>query len=971
MLWSKKWRKALCLLLCTVFFVSLSVALQMPFQEAFQGKIRITQGYSVRQGTDGAYYVLDNGHERLICFDRKGRVRFVIENLTDAEGDTLYIDDFFVSGDGIYLSVTKWDKMRIMQEKILFYDANGRYAGTFLERDYSEYRTNKHRFYGINEKNGIPRVAECYANSILAGDLKIPYPNAFHAVSDVVFVDDRLYVLNKNGTIRMFVGDDRQGRVVYSLSTETDKNVVPYKLAAGEDGEIYFTDIRNCAVRHVDMIAGTSEIAFAPATSLTVHFTTDEALLLVDDSGVHVVNAGQTQDYVLLMKNVGMILSQIVWVVSVAISGGLVLGIVLWLLCLFFRKKRSASQLVAFWVVIAVTAVSLLLCGLLLNAFEQRYRAKIEEQVESAAYMVANQISGRDIERIEETGGFGGAAYNRLLSVMQRAFSTNIAFYGQLHCNVLKLSEHGGKGYAVAYLDQSVGAYFPLNSVEQDELKAVYETGAAVWNQAVSDVSGTYLSVKVPVLDGDGIVKGAVAVGVETYVITDMLRELVVGILMSIIIILMLVYLVSVEVMSFVGSRDLFVKSLSNGDKDVLPGHLLGLLVFLIFAAYNMTATFLPVYLIRKTDIFPEGLRKLAGALPITINILVIGVMSLFCAKLVRTYGIRKMILFAAFCSLAGNLLIYLFPGFFTICIGLVLDGIGVGSITNGIYVLLTYLKEEKNRTLGLTIYNGACLSGINFGMILGSLLAVMLGQRAVFGVVSLVWLFMVALSGLVLHKMEGVLGETVDKKSRGGQEAGTGKFLLNRQVLGFLVLIQNPNIMFGSFLFYYVPIYCDAQGYGETICSLLIMLYSQVAVLCADKVTKWISQAAGNYAVYAALFINTAALAAFALCPDLKSMAAVLVLMGIGASFGKTVQQNYYLCLKEVNQYGADKAMGVYNFSENIGESLGPVVFGRLMAAARFSMALGAFCGVVAGLGVTHFLVCGKELGNGQSEGI
>ncbi len=158
MLWSKKWRKALCLLLCTVFFVSLSVALQMPLQEAFQGKIRITQGYSARQGKDGVYYVLDNGHERLICFDRTGRVRFVIENPTDAEGDTLYIDDFFISGDGIYLSVTKWDKMRIMQEKILFYDANGRYAGSFLERDYSEYRTNKHRFYGINEKNGMAAV---------------------------------------------------------------------------------------------------------------------------------------------------------------------------------------------------------------------------------------------------------------------------------------------------------------------------------------------------------------------------------------------------------------------------------------------------------------------------------------------------------------------------------------------------------------------------------------------------------------------------------------------------------------------------------------------------------------------------------------------------------------------------------------------------------------------------------------------
>ena len=50
-----------------------------------------------------------------------------------------------------------------------------------------------------------------------------------------------------------------------------------------------------------------------------------------------------------------------------------------------------------------VNVVSVFLCGMLINSFSESYKEKIEEQVESAAYMVANQISGRDIQQIEET----------------------------------------------------------------------------------------------------------------------------------------------------------------------------------------------------------------------------------------------------------------------------------------------------------------------------------------------------------------------------------------------------------------------------------------------------------------------------------------------------------------------------------------------------------------------------------------
>ena len=225
----------------------------MPVGEAVKTTTDISLGYSAKQGADGLYYVLDSGHERLVCFNREGRIKFSIENPSDKKSDMLYIDDFSVTDKGVYLSVTEWNGMLLAREALLFYDKKGHYKKTLTEPEYSDNMTNKHRFYGISEKNGKPQYAECLAYSIRIGDSEIPYRNAFHAVSDAVFVGDTVYILNKNGTIEAFTGSSHTGKVVYSMTEEADKNIVPYRLAADKDQKLYFTDIRIAAVRQVNM----------------------------------------------------------------------------------------------------------------------------------------------------------------------------------------------------------------------------------------------------------------------------------------------------------------------------------------------------------------------------------------------------------------------------------------------------------------------------------------------------------------------------------------------------------------------------------------------------------------------------------------------------------------------------------------------------------------------------------------------
>lgn len=963
-LFLKKFNKADIFLIFLVMILAVfGFTFRMPFKDAVQSKIKITLGYCAKSISDNTFCVLDNEHTRVICFNQEGDIRFTIEKPSDEKGDLSYIDDFAITEKGIYVSASQWDGMALAREAILFFNLNGEYIKTIRDCDYSSNRINKHRFYGISEYEGVVQYVECQSDSILIGEREIPYSNAFNAVSDAVFVGSTAYILDKNGTIREYTDGKSNGKEVFSLSTEEKYDIVPYKLAVDRKGNLYFTNIKKEEIRLVDTEKGTSSKVSDSLGSLTVGISNSGKFLLLDGSGLHVFDENNDEKvYSELNKTGKEIAFQIIWLIALAALILLVFIMAFRLFRLLSQIKFSPPTILGFWVFGTVAVVSVILCSLLMNSFAANYRSKLVEQLECTAYMIANQIDPEDIEGIEETGGFGGTAYNRLCEIMEDSFSADIEFYDQIYCNVLRLDTDGETGYAVAYLDQSIGSYFPLSDIETKELQKVYETGKIVRNDEVADISGNYLSVKVPVFNVNGQVCGVVAVGAENYIVDEILQTLVKKIWFSIAIILMIVWLVSVEVFSFANNYSVYKKEKEAGNP-IFPAHTIRLLIFMVFAAYNMTAAFLPVYLLRQSDSFTGKMKEIAGAFPITINLFLIGIMSLFCARLVRRFGLRKIMIVSAACSLLGNSVIYFFSGFYPALLGLILDGIGVGLITNAVYVMVTYIKEEENRTWGLRIYNGAYLSGINFGMLVGSVLAVNVGQRMVFGIVAAVWSILAILTWCMIRNVVP-MSENTDKRGEEPEKRCISfrKFIFQRTVLGFIILIQNPYIIFGSFIFYYVPIFCDVNGLNETICSILIMLYSQVAVLGTDFFTKTITKIGRNSGIYLCLAINIAALLLFATMPGIGTMTVSLILMGISSAFGKPVQQNYYLSLESTQKYGEDKAMGIYNFTENIGESAGPMIFGRMMGSDRFGISSIIFCGVIGVLTAIHYWISKKE---------
>lgn len=413
------------------------------------------------------------------------------------------------------------------------------------------------------------------------------------------------------------------------------------------------------------------------------------------------------------------------------------------------------------------------------------------------------------------------------------------------------------------------------------------------------------------------------------------------------------------EVILFQKAKHKKKQAVEKGE-DVFSQDWMGLIIFCVFAAYNMTASFLPVYIMRYCQHFQAADQELAGALPVTLNILVIGAASLLCQSFTRKLGIRKLAILSGISSLTGNMLIFLFPAYGVIVAGLILDGIGVGFMTNAVYILISRIVDTKCRMEGLTMYNSAYLAGLNFGVMLGSLLAVQFGQRIVFLAVAGVWIFLSA----VIFTKGGVLesGLAEPEENTKTDFRSVRKFVLNRTVDSFIVLMQNPYIIFGSFVFYFVPLFCDNAGYTELASTLLLLLYAEVPVFLGEWVTDKMMKKMGYRSMYVAYAGNILAVLIFVLYPHMPGMIAALAVMGLSACFGKAVQQMYFLELKEVQQFGTDKAMGVYNFTENIGESLGPVIFGELMFRTPLLGSVLPFSGVMALLGGIHYLISTRQ---------
>lgn len=953
--------------LIAVVTLVLFLWLDISLEELLSPKYDFDLVYEIKEGgPQSDYYVLDSGHERIINYTKDNRVKSILYIPVDEACDYLYIDNYAIDSDGsVYISASEWAGMSVSRETVIKYSPDFSVQEKIIDYEYYDSPISKYRITGLTVDNGVLSYLYKMDNSFKVVTLEngkesfeeYEYKNAYNAILRVKMMNGKVYILDKVGKILCL--NNGEFEEVYNVKSN-EKDVVPYDFAVSENEECYVVDLKGSKLRKVISTEQTEVIADTYGTTANVGKSGD--FLMCGDNFVQIYDNGAITTIDKVFKNNIELLIQICSFIALLVFINVTFYIVSRIVLIISTLKVSKFKKITFIILASVAVIIFLVTYSMLDIFSKTYEAKIVEQLNLCARMVADHIDTEDIESVTDATSFDSEGYRNLVNAMEAVFLDGDEFCKSLYCNILKLDENN-HAYAICYLDQTTGTYYPLSDVESEMIVNVYENKEYI-SAYSGDASGTYLFTKYPFISEDGEVIGIIDVGIPDYVANEQIVEMRNEVITAMVALLLLLGVGVSEGSSILFAYERYKKENQN-DEIILPGHMLRLLIFIIFVAYNMTASFLPVYILKHSDNVSFISGNLAASLPISVNIFIVGIMSLPCAKLVRKMGIAKLCTISALCSVVGNLILFFSANYYTIFVGLILDGIGVGVLTNASYVLIAMIKDEVSRMEGFSIYNGACNSGVNFGIILGSILAVKLSQQEIFGVVAAVWIVVIVFVIILGKKMSSYID--TDMESSKGNTSVLALFK-DKKVVSFFILIQNTYILYCAFVFFYLPIFCDELGYNEATVSVLMFVFSEIIVVCGDALTKRVSKKFKENGVFLGIALAILGIMIFAFLQNMIGMCLAIVCLAVADAFEKPVSQEAFMNMDAVKKCGEDNSIGVYNFTENIGQALGPTIFARLMSSQVVLFSLSAFNAAIAGLGILYRIINNKSLKGDRS---
>lgn len=945
----------------------------------FQENITMTDAYMASLDTQGNTYIVDAGHTRVLKLNQDKDVVFSIRG-NSKEADTIsYVSDLAVGNNGdVFVEENHWGGLYVDREAIFVYDAQGNYKATCYDDLYDDEYVDKRKIFGmVTDEDwlyfavlGQDSIQICQmdqTNYELSVVRELDYENAFNAVYDVCILPESMdvYVLDKRNQVVRISGNESQVLYASEQDSTYKGQAAFYTMAVDPERNIYLADIKGNRIFYLAEGSSVPEVLAQGQDALSVDIQTrsDGQVILTavyggqlyqtDTSGNILYEgasfsraAGMEMLIVLLYAGMAAAFLTGVWVIVrvIVLLTGLKVSSVT-------RNGILISAIVVVVVAIIVTQ--------LMSSFRSVYTDELFEKLYISAHSVSAQIDVDAIEAVNDPEDFMSDDYNALVADLNRILDRQYEFNQSIYCNILKYED--GKGYSVAYLDQSTGTYYPLNALETEEVAQVYETGEDMQNGGMEDVAGTFAYVKVPVFADDGSVIAVVAVGSDTTIISQQIARMQGTVLITLVTIILVLLFLFGEVLGFFDLRSKYKKELAElapGQRSgAVPLHMVRLIIFITFLAFNMATSFLPVYAARLVSADIGIPQELAASLPVTLNLAFMGIMSLFCAPLMARFRFKNIAIVSAGICFAGDMTIFLNSNYYALIGGLILNGIGVGLITNCINMFIASSEDMALKRDGFTIFNSGSTSGINIGSMLGASLAGALSQQQVFAVSSATWI-LVAVLFLVLGKYISQAGKMADQEAgKRTKTMGFGRFLASPSVWGYMLLVQIPYIMLNSFIYYYVPLYGADMGYSENITCLLLMVNSLCSVFFGVALTNFFIGKFGRMSIYISTAMSLAALMLFAVSPTVNILIVTLLIMGISSSFGVSSKSVYFTELPKVKAYGEEEAMGVYNLADNAGESVGPMIFGSLMSSGNLLITMGKFVAVIFGAGAVYAL--------------
>lgn len=944
---------AACLLLAALCWVFRPLFTDAPFSTAyaFDGPSGVFPGES------GRLYIIDQGKKTVLITDGQGKLLRSIDCGTDGDSEPYYASLVAEGADGsIYVADTRYagQGTRISQERIFRYDADGENGTCIYLIDYEAIEQEAPLQYGnilsLREENGALVFTRKTDNGLAVCQLDLASGRLQSAGYDLPgqYISD---ADAEPGTLRP-IFTNRLGQVctVTDGATEVllDEGRTSWMLCA-EEGRIYYSDIAANAVLCYDLETGREEIVLEAPDILYGVQTAGGRLYTTDYMGYYMLEDGEAS-YVDALTYSQPLLRCALW--AALFLGGLLAVAVAYLLLApaLHRPKSELFQRMA--IVLGVSLCMGCLVGYItITQMVSNQKATVMEQLNLFCDILVENTDTEALANIDSLADYKGEDFNQVKEPLDAL--TRMGYENGMYYYYAIYSTDGEIIYTIMDFEETLPARYPVYAYGEEGYTEVLAEGESV--EFGGDVSsyGSWAFVLKPIRDAAGTPIAIMEVGTNLDDLDSQIQELVKEVALTILSMAVVLLMIIVEIIFYAEHRERKRKNLA------LPGLAaqfpLRLLIFLAYLVDCMQDAFVSILANQLYTPILGIPQSVGAALPLSAQVFAAAVMAFLGGGLSRKLGVKKTLVAGFLLEITGCLLCGAGGTYFSLLGGKAVIGMGLGLIIVSLNAIAARGEDEAESAKAFTDISAGTLAGVTAGAGVGSIILS-------FGHYSMVYFAGAAilLIGLALSFSGRDYKEVAVAKAK--EEVGFFRFLFNRQVITFLLLMLLPFLMGLSFREYFFPIYAAELGMSETMIGRLYLICGLLVIYAGPQLTgKLIARLGGKWTVALASGLIIAAPLLYAAIPTLATTIVGVLLLSVAISFGYAAQSTYYSELPSVEHYGGGRAMGIYSLFENIGQTLGPMIYGLAMMLG-YRSGLGLIGGAMLAL-LLLFLACnGKK---------
>lgn len=943
---------AACLLLAALCWVFRPLFTDAPFSTAyaFDGPSGVFPGES------GRLYIIDQGKKTVLITDGQGKLLRSIQCGADSDTEPYYASLVAEGADGsIYVADTRYagQGTRISQERIFRYDANGENGVCIYLIDYETIEQEAPLQYGnilsLREENGALVFTRKTDNGLAVCQLDLASGRLQSAGYDLPgqYISD---ADAEPGTLRP-IFTNRLGQVctVTDGATEVllDEGRTSWMLCA-EEGRIYYSDIAANAVLCYDLETGREEIVLEAPDILYGVQTAGGRLYTTDYMGYYLLEDGETS-YVDALTYSQPLLRCALW--AALFLGGLLAVTVAYLLLApaLHRPKSELFQRMA--IVLGVSLCMGCLVGYItITQMVSNQKATVMEQLNLFCDILVENTDTEALANIDSLADYKGEDFNQVKEPLDAL--TRMGYENGMYYYYAIYSTDGEIIYTIMDFEETLPARYPVYAYGEEGYTEVLAEGESV--EFGGDVSsyGSWAFVLKPIRDAAGTPIAIMEVGTNLDDLDSQIQELVKEVALTILSMAVVLLMIIVEIIFYAEHRERKRKNLA------LPGLAaqfpLRLLIFLAYLVDCMQDAFVSILANQLYTPILGIPQSVGAALPLSAQVFAAAVMAFLGGGLSRKLGVKKTLVAGFLLEITGCLLCGAGGTYFSLLGGKAVIGMGLGLIIVSLNAIAARGEDEAESAKAFTDISAGTLAGVTAGAGVGSIILS-------FGHYSMVYFVGAAilLIGLALSFSGRDYKEVAVAKAK--EEVGFFRFLFNRQVITFLLLMLLPFLMGLSFREYFFPIYAAELGMSETMIGRLYLICGLLVIYAGPQLTgKLIARLGGKWTVALASGLIIAAPLLYVAIPTLATTIVGVLLLSVAISFGYAAQSTYYSELPSVEHYGGGRAMGVYSLFENIGQTIGPMVYGLAMLMG-YRSGLSIIGGVMLGL-LLLFLLCNSK---------